>query len=130
VIAAEGAATVLNLRIVPVADRERLTLEAMDQREPLIYGGRISADDLLGEPDILRLEGGGYVPGDIKSGAGEEGADSADRRLKFHYGVQIALYVDVLDRIGRSAGYMTRLPILHGDYRAAQQQKSNVPVQS
>jgi hypothetical protein len=30
---------------------------------PLIYGGRLAADDLLGDPDLLRLEGTGYVPG-------------------------------------------------------------------
>ena len=43
-------------------EKERLTREAMDRREPLIYGGRIQADDLLGvadatirkEPEVLR----------------------------------------------------------------------------
>jgi hypothetical protein len=45
------------------ADRERLTLEAMARGDPLIYGGRIGADDLLGMPDLLRKETGGYVPG-------------------------------------------------------------------
>ena len=30
---------------------------------------------------------------------GEEGADPLDRKLKVHYGVQLALYVDVLERI-------------------------------
>jgi len=47
-------------------EKERLTSEAMERREPLIIGGRISADDLLGDPDVLRLEGDGYVPIDIK----------------------------------------------------------------
>src|SRR5207244_1985529 len=51
-------------------DRERLTLEAMARGDPLIYGGRISAEDLLGMPDLLRKGTGGYVPGDIKSGRG------------------------------------------------------------
>jgi hypothetical protein len=46
-------------------DRERLTLEAMVRSEPLIYSGRISAEDLVGMPDLLRKERGGYVPGDI-----------------------------------------------------------------
>ena len=36
-----------------------------DQR---IFGGRISAGDLVGMPDLLRNETGDYVPGDIKSG--------------------------------------------------------------
>jgi hypothetical protein len=34
--------------------KERLTIEAMDRGEPLIYGGRLSADDLVGMPDLLR----------------------------------------------------------------------------
>ena len=53
-------------------ERERLTLEAMRRGDGLIYGGRISADDLIGIPDLLSKEVGGYIPGDIKSGAGEE----------------------------------------------------------
>ncbi|MGB8266145.1 MAG: TM0106 family RecB-like putative nuclease [Candidatus Velthaea sp.] len=104
VIAAEGTEGILNLRVAPLEQRESLTVEAMDRREPLIYGGRISVDDLLGEPDLLRLEGNGYVPGDIKSGAGEEDAPSGDRKPKVDYGVQLALYVDVLERTGRSPG--------------------------
>ena len=63
----------VNLKAVPQTDRERLTTEAMAAREPLIYGGRISSGDLLGDPDLLKLLGSGYVPGDIKSGAGTEG---------------------------------------------------------
>lgn len=95
----------LNLRIEPVAERERLTAQAMARQEPLIYGGRIAADDLLGEPDLLRLDGDKYTPGDIKSGAGdEEGPPGSERKLKVSYGVQLALYVDVLERKGVSAG--------------------------
>src|SRR4030042_1755003 len=55
-------------------EKERLTKEAMARGEDLIYGGRIAADDLLGEPDLLRRQGRSYVAGDIKRGAGEEGA--------------------------------------------------------
>ena len=54
---------------------ERLTFDAMSKGMPLIYGGCIRADDLLGRPDLLRKEAGGYVPGDIKSGRGKEGGD-------------------------------------------------------
>jgi hypothetical protein len=51
----------------------------MARSVPLIYSGRIEADDLVGVPDLLRREGGGSSPGDIESGAGEEGAsDVAD----------------------------------------------------
>jgi hypothetical protein len=42
------------------ADCERLTFEAMTRGEPLV--GRIRAADLLGMPDLLRRETGGYVP--------------------------------------------------------------------
>src|SRR5262249_39088999 len=62
--------TIANLRIpfvdlsgLPPEERERQTLDALRRGEPLIYGGRIVADDLLGEPDLLRHEAGGYVPG-------------------------------------------------------------------
>lgn len=51
-------------------DKFRCTLDAMDRGLPLIYGGRITAGDLVGEPDLLRGEGGGYIAGDIKSGSG------------------------------------------------------------
>ena len=59
--------------------KEQHTREAMERREPLIYSGRIHADDLLGEPDLLRLEDDGYVAGDIKSGSGEEGGEDDPR---------------------------------------------------
>lgn len=86
-------------------DRERLTLEAMARGDSLIYGGRISAEDLLGVPDLLRNETGGYVPGDIKSGRGKEGGgDESDGKPKPHYAVQLALYVDILERLKLSAG--------------------------
>jgi hypothetical protein len=50
----------LDLSKVDEADRERLTLEAMARGEPLIYGGCILAEDLIGMPDLLRKETGGY----------------------------------------------------------------------
>jgi len=96
--------SMLDIRSHPVRERERLTSEAMARKEPLIFGGRISVDDLLGEPDLLRLENGGYVPGDIKAGAAEEDAGEDDSRPKKHYAVQLALYVDVLERLSISDG--------------------------
>lgn len=91
--------------LVESSDEERaeLTLRAMDDEVPLIYRGRIQADDLLGEPDLLRLENGGYVAGDIKSGAGEEGTEDLAKPKK-HYAVQLAIYTDILERLGRSPG--------------------------
>ena len=84
-------------------EKERLTYEAMDRREPLIYAGRIRADDLLGNPDLLRKEGEGYVAIDIKSGAGEEGTEDLSKPKK-HYAVQLAIYTDILERLGQSSG--------------------------
>ncbi len=88
---------------VAKADRERETLAAMQRREPLIYSGRLTSGDLVGEPDLLELRGGGYIPGDIKSGSGFEG-DESDGKLKKHYAVQLAHYVLILDRIGMGDG--------------------------
>ena len=97
-------------------EKQRLTLEAMQRGEPLIYSGRISADDLLGVPDLLRKEAGGYVPGDIKSGAGEEGGgDDSDGKPKFHYAVQLALYIDILERLQLSAGRRGFVWDIHGE---------------
>lgn len=97
------------------AERQRLTLEAMRRGDQLIYGGRIAADDLLGDPDLLRHQGNGYVAGDIKSGAGEEGAtEEADGKPKKHYAVQLALYTDILERLGFSAGLTPFVWDVHG----------------
>jgi PD-(D/E)XK nuclease superfamily len=86
-------------------EKEPQTLLAIARGDPLIYGGRLSADDLLGMPDLLRKVPGGYVPGDIKAAAAEEGADEdSDGRPKVHYAVQLALYVDILERHRASAG--------------------------
>jgi len=96
------------------AEKARRTLEALHRGEPLIYGGRIEADDLLGEPDLLRREDGGYAPIDIKSGAGEAGPEDV-RRPKKHYAVQLALYVDILERLGLSAGRRSYVWDVHGE---------------
>jgi predicted RecB family nuclease len=97
-------------------DRERLTLQAMERGDLLIYGGRISAEDLLGVPDLLRKEPGGYVPGDVKSGRGKEGgSDESDGKPKIHYAVQLALYVDILERLKLSAGRRAFVWDIQGD---------------
>ena len=84
-------------------EKERLTLEAMQRGEPLIYSGRMQAEGLLGDPDLLRREGDRYVAGDIKSGAGEEGSQDLSKPKK-HYAVQLGVYTDILERKGLSAG--------------------------
>jgi predicted RecB family nuclease len=97
-------------------DRERLTLEAMARGEPLIYGGRIKFDDLVGMPDLLRRESGGYIPGDVRSGRGKEGGDEDyDGKPKLHYAVQLGLYVDILERLKFSAGRHAFVLDIKGD---------------
>lgn len=94
-----------NVRKVPVLQREAATHNAMEARVPLIYGARIAVDGLLGEPDLLRLTADSkYVPIDIKSGAGEETVSDDRTRPKKQYAVQLALYVDILERLQLSNG--------------------------
>ena len=102
-IMAAGDIKALDLSAYHGEEKERLTTEAMDRQEPIIYGGRIIADDLVGEPDLLRWTGTGYQAGDIKSGAAEEGREDLSKP-KVHYAVQLALYTDILERKGLSAG--------------------------
>ncbi len=106
----------LNLRGVSRDEREELTLRAMQDGEDLIYGGRISHGRLLGEPDLLRRAGTGYIPGDIKSGAGVEGAsEHSDGKPKRHYAVQLALYSDILQQRGLSPSKSAFVWDIHGD---------------
>ncbi|MEX2628487.1 MAG: TM0106 family RecB-like putative nuclease [Tistlia sp.] len=84
-------------------EKELLTLEAMQRGDPVIYSGRVQADGLLGDPDLLRKEDEGYIAGDIKSGSGEEGPEDLSKPKK-HYAVQLGLYTDILERKGLSAG--------------------------
>lgn len=101
-------------------EKEQETLAAIKRGDPLIYAGRLSVDELLGEPDLLRREGSGYVAIDIKSGASEEGGDEdagEDGKPKKTYGVQIALYTDILIRMGISAGRYGYIWDVHGSER-------------
>ena len=92
----------VDLSALTTDDKQAATLEAMRKQAPLIYNGRLVHGDLLGEPDLLRWTGEGYLPGDIKSGAGEEGTDDA-RRPKEHYALQLAHYVQLLESLGHAA---------------------------
>lgn len=97
----------LDLSTLKREEKEAATRAAIARGEALIYNGRLSVDGLLGEPDLLRREGGGYVAIDIKSGAGEEGGGTEEEeegRPKKTYGAQIALYTDILIRLEVSAG--------------------------
>ena len=106
----------LDLSHLAPGEREAATMEAMRRGEQLIYAGRISADGLVGLPDLLRKSGLGYQPGDIKSGAAEEvgGGEDDDGKPKKHYAVQLALYVDILERLGLSAGRFPFVWDVHG----------------
>ena len=96
---------VLDLSQAEPEERERLTLEAMHEGVELIYAGRIVAEDLVGVPDLLRRESKGYRPIDIKSGRGWAGSESdRDGKPKLDYAVQLAIYVDILEQLGFSAG--------------------------
>jgi predicted RecB family nuclease len=96
---AAGLKITANLKLIGAADREKETLSAIARREPLIYGGRLTVGDLVGEPDLLEWTELGYVPGDIKSGSGFEG-DESDGKLKKHYAFQLAHYVAILEQLG------------------------------
>ncbi|MBN2467669.1 MAG: TM0106 family RecB-like putative nuclease [Deltaproteobacteria bacterium] len=89
-----------DLHLLDSEEKERRTLQLIQNGEGIIYGGRVRTETLLGEPDLLVRRGNGYVAGDIKSGAGREGInDKTDGKLKKHYAVQLALYTDILDKL-------------------------------
>jgi predicted RecB family nuclease len=97
-------------------EKEVETRAAIGRGDTLIYSGRLSVDELLGEPDLLRKEASGYVAIDIKSGSGEEGGDEGeDGKPKKTYGVQLALYTDILERLGVSAGRYGYIWDVHGE---------------
>lgn len=105
---------ILDLSSYVGEEKERQTFEAMQRAEPLIYSARITVDDLLGEPDLLRHEGDGYVAGDIKSGSGKFG-EGDDARLKKHYGVQLSLYIDILECRGLANSRRPFVWDIHGE---------------
>ncbi len=94
----------VSVRSVPPEQREGATREAMARRVPLIHGGRLTHEvsGLVGEPDLLRWSGSGYVPGDIKAGKAEDEADGGE--LVPGYVVQVGHYVNLLDHCGLGNG--------------------------
>jgi predicted RecB family nuclease len=100
----ESLGITANLRRVPFDEREQATLAAMSRREPLIFGGRLTTDEKVGEPDLLKIDANGcYLPGDIKSGGGFDG-DADVGKYKKHYVFQLAHYVDILNEKGLGSG--------------------------
>jgi uncharacterized protein len=98
--AASDGVSIVDLSELRGDAKETATREAIAGGAQLIYQGRLTAGRLAGEPDLLRRDGGGYVPIDIKSGSALE----KDGTPKLKYGVQIALYVELLESNGVAAG--------------------------
>jgi predicted RecB family nuclease len=92
----------LNLKEGSIDERFQKTTEAMKNKTPLIYQGVLKYEDIIGIPDLLKiLPDNTYMPIDIKSGMGVEGADEEDEgRPKKHYAVQLCLYNDLLKTLG------------------------------
>lgn len=83
------------------AERIALTNDALADRAEYIYQGVLAHGNLFGIPDLLQHLDGEYVPIEIKSGSAVEGGDEAnDGKPKKEYGVQLALYVDLLSKKG------------------------------
>lgn len=85
------------------SEEERIaaTYRAIDERAEYIYQGILAHGDLFGIPDLLYFDGDEYVPIEIKSGAASEGGDDDSAgKPKKEYGVQLALYADLLNRKG------------------------------
>jgi predicted RecB family nuclease len=116
-------------------ERFKKTKEAMDNGEGLIYQGVLIADEIMGIPDLLKkVSYRQYLPIDIKSGMGVEGVDedSGDEgKLKKHYAVQIALYIDALKRLGYGSDTTGVILDIKGNevvYDLSQQISSRIPM--
>lgn len=103
-----GAMEMVDLSVIPKEQRFAKTMEVMESKAPWIYHGRLEADDLLGEPDLLKLmDSGEYMAIDIKSGMALEGQeDMSEGKPKPHYALQLALYTDALRRLGFANHYL------------------------
>jgi uncharacterized protein len=76
----------------------------------------LQSGDLLGIPDLLELQGDdSYMPVDIKSGSAYEGADSDTQKVKKHYAVQLALYCDLISKLGFGNPRKGKIIDIHGE---------------
>ncbi len=84
------------------AERIYKTNAAIAAHVGYIYQGVLAHGNLFGIPDLLQFIDGEYVPVEIKSGSASEGGDDDGRegKPKREYGVQLALYVDILNKKG------------------------------
>ena len=79
------------------------TISEMQKGTNLIYQGVLKYNNLMGIPDLLqKVTEGIYIPIDIKSGMGLEGMDEEGEggKPKKHYAVQLALYIEILQKLG------------------------------
>ena len=99
-----GLGDFLNLKEGSIDERFQKTTEAMKNKTPLIYQGVLKYENVIGIPDLLKkLSDNTYMPIDIKSGMGFEGADKEkgdEGKPKKHYAVQLCLYNDCLKKLG------------------------------
>lgn len=102
-VMAEMKQLFLDLSTYSGLEKEMRTRKALKENIPLIYGGRLSTNDLVGEPDLLIKKEDGYIAGDIKSGSGMEGENHfSEGKLKLHYAIQLGLYIDILEQLNYS----------------------------
>ncbi|MFW6135144.1 MAG: TM0106 family RecB-like putative nuclease [Elusimicrobiota bacterium] len=92
-------------------EKENKTREALHKGVNLIYNGRITTNNLVGEPDLILRKNKDYIAGDIKSGSGLEGEnDLSEGKLKVHYANQLGLYTDILEKLSYSR---LKTPFIH-----------------
>ncbi|HAX17761.1 MAG TPA: hypothetical protein DCY00_04095 [Actinobacteria bacterium] len=109
----------LNLKEGSIDERFQKTIEAMKKKIPLIYQGVLKHENILGIPDLLKkIPGDAYMPIDIKSGMGLEGADEdegEEGKPKKHYAVQLCLYNDLLKKLGFATHNKGKIIDINGD---------------
>jgi len=107
----------LDLRPETYENRFRKTIKAMQEKAPLIYQGVLIHENMLGVPDLLRLlPDGQYVPIEIKSGMGYEGIseeESEAGKPKKHYAIQLALYAELLGKLGFANNRLGKVIDIH-----------------
>ena len=118
----EGWANALDLSQGTYAERFEKTIQAMKEEVPLIYQGLLEFNNIRGIPDFLKLMPDGlYAPVDVKSGMGRESVpedteegNEGEGNLKATYAVQLALYIDVLQRLGFEHKFKGYVYDVHG----------------
>lgn len=92
-----------DLSVGSLDERFKNTMEAIQNKTPLIYQGVLRYENYLGIPDLLRMTPDGkYTPIDIKSGSGVEGEDDdfeEEGKPKKHYAVQLCFYIELLQKL-------------------------------